>query len=92
MHHGDSLECGHYVSYFFYTKTGTWWHCYDDDITGISYFPEGVYTRESHKKKLMSGSDRIFLVVNIRTSNLTASIYFHKYSYNMPNINHIREK
>ena len=48
-HDGDSLDCGHYVSYFFYSSTGIWWHCDDENITEISDLPKGVYYRETHK-------------------------------------------
>ena len=63
MHGGESLDCRHYVSDVFDSKTEIWWHCDDDNITEISNFPEGVYTRETHKqktnmKKLMSISEK----------------------------------
>ena len=48
-YNGDSLDCGHYVSDVFDFNTGIWCHCDDTNITEISGFPEGVYTRESHK-------------------------------------------
>ena len=70
-YNGDSLDCGHYVSDVFDFNTGIWCHCDDTNITEISGFPEGVYTRESHKpikkRKLMSGSKDILFVVYIRT-------------------------
>ena len=47
MHDVDSLEYGHYFSSVFDTNTGIWWHCYGDEITKISDFIEGVYTRNS---------------------------------------------
>ena len=50
MHDVDSLEYGHYFSSVFDTNTGIWWHCYGDEITKISDFIEGVYTRNSQKK------------------------------------------
>ena len=57
---GDSLDCGHYVSDDFETKTGIWGHCDDNNITQISDLSIGVYIRESHKKRKkeewMSGS------------------------------------
>ena len=46
-HDGDSLGCGHYVSGFFYARTGIWWHCDDDNITKISDSPKKVYFRDS---------------------------------------------
>ena len=49
MHDEEYLDCGHYISDFFDTSTGIWRHCDDANITEISDFPEGVYTRESHK-------------------------------------------
>ena len=49
MHYGYSLYCGHYVSDVFDAITGIWWHCDDANITEISDFPEGFYTRESCK-------------------------------------------
>ena len=74
MHDGNSLECGNYVSDVFDSNTRIWWHCDNDDITEISDFPEGVYTRESNKKtknkKLMSRSNKTLLVVYVITSNL----------------------
>ena len=51
MHDVDSLEYGHYFSDVFDTNTGIWWHCDDDNIIQTSDLPEGVYIRESHKKK-----------------------------------------
>ena len=51
MNDGDSLDCGNYVSDVFDTNTGIWCHYYDDNITQISYFPEGFYIRDIHKKK-----------------------------------------
>ena len=35
-HDGYSLYCGHYVSDFFDSSTGIWWHCDDNNITQIS--------------------------------------------------------
>ena len=49
MYYGDSLDCEIYFSDVFDVNTGIWWHCDDVNITEISDFPEGVYTRESHK-------------------------------------------
>ena len=48
-HDGDSLDCGQYVSDVFDNSTGIWWHCDDENITELSYLPEGVYYRETHK-------------------------------------------
>ena len=81
---------------FFNANTVIWWHCYDDEITKIGDFTEGVYTRDSHKnyitkKRFMSGSDKILLVVFIRTNNLIASrSVFDKEFSDMSNINHIK--
>ena len=49
MYDGDSLDCGNYFSDVFYFNTGIWWHCDNSNITGISDFPEGDYTRKSRK-------------------------------------------
>ena len=95
-HDGNSLDSGHYCSNLFYVHVVIWWHCYDDEITKIGDFPEGVYTRDSHKncitkKRFMSGSDKILLVVFIRTNNLIASrSVFDKEFSDMSNINHIK--
>ena len=80
MHDGDSLECVNYFSDVFYANTGIWWHCDDNEITEISAFPVGVYTRESHKnnitnKNVISGYNKILLFVYIRTSKLISSRY-----------------
>ena len=50
-HDGNSLDSGHYCSNLFYVHVVIWWHCYDDEITDISDFSVGAYTRESHKQK-----------------------------------------
>ena len=50
IHDGDYLDCGHYVSDFFDTNKGIWWHSDDDNITQISDVPERVYIRDIHKK------------------------------------------
>ena len=47
-HDGNSLDCGHYVSDFFGSSTGIWWHCDDNNITEISDLPKGIYYRETH--------------------------------------------
>ena len=52
MHDGDSLGCGHYFSDLFNASKIIWWNCNDDEITEISYLPEGVYTKEIKKKLL----------------------------------------
>ena len=70
-HDGESLYCGHYVSDVFDANTGIWWHCDDDNITQISDLPLGVYIRESHKNKLMSGSTDLLFFVYIRTRHMT---------------------
>ena len=49
MYDGNYLDCGHYVSDDFDANTGIWWHCDDSNITEISDFSEGVYTRDSCK-------------------------------------------
>ena len=78
-HYGNSLDCGHYISDFFYSSTEIWWHCDDDNITELSDLPEGVYYRETHKptkkKRLMMGSSKVLSVVYIRTSHLTQHSY-----------------
>ena len=56
MRDGDSLDCGNYVSDVFDVKTGIWWHCDDANITEISDFIEGVYTRESRKMTTKKGN------------------------------------
>ena len=79
-HDGGSLDCGHYVSDVFYSSTGIWWHCDDDNITEISDLPKGVYYRETqeptkNKKILIHGSTKVLFVVYIRTSHLTKHSY-----------------
>ena len=78
-HDGDSLDCGHYVSDFFDSRTVIWWHCDDDNITELSDLPDGVYYRETHKptkkNRLMMGYSKVLLVVYIRTSHLTKHIH-----------------
>ena len=64
MHGGTSLDFGHYFSGVLGVNTGIWCHCDDYEITQISNFPLGVYTRESQKqkyteKKVISGSDTL---------------------------------
>ena len=49
IYDGDPLDCWHYTSHVFDAYIGRWWHCEDDEVTEISDFPEGVYTRESQK-------------------------------------------
>ena len=49
IHIGDYLDCGNCVSHVFDANTEIWYHCDDSNITEISDFPEGVYTRESRK-------------------------------------------
>ena len=70
-------DFGHYVSDVFDFNTGLWWHCDDANITEVSNFIEGVYTREIHKpnktRKLVSGSKDILFVVYIRIEDLIAS-------------------
>ena len=78
MNYGDYLYCGHYVSGVFDDNTVIWWNCDDFNITEISDFPEGVFTREirkltTKKGKLMSGSKDTLFVVYIRTRHLIAS-------------------
>ena len=86
-HYGESLDFGHYVSNYFYFNTEIWWHCDDANITEISAFPEGVYTRESHKqtkqkRKLISGSKDILFVVYIMIEHLIASgsVFFQEFN------------
>ena len=71
---GNSLECGHYVSDVFDSRTGIWWHCDDDNITELSDLTEGVYYRETQKptkkKRLMMDSSKVLSVVYIITSHL----------------------
>ena len=50
MRDGDSFYCGHYFSDVFDINTEIWWHCDDANITEIGGFPEGVYTKDSHKQ------------------------------------------
>ena len=50
MHDGESLDFGNSLSEVFNDKTGIWRNCDYDEITEFSGVPEGVYTRESHKK------------------------------------------
>ena len=57
MHDDDSLDCGHYVSDFFYQHG----NCDDDSITKISDWTEGFYIRESHKNKVSPVSKKYFL-------------------------------
>ena len=45
MHDGEYLDCGNYVSDVLDANTGIWWNFNDDNITEISDFTEGVYTR-----------------------------------------------
>ena len=52
IHDGDSLDFENYVSDVFHSNTGIWWHCDDANIIEISDFPQGVYTRESHKRTI----------------------------------------
>ena len=47
MNDGEFLDCGNYVSDVFDANAGIWWHCDDANITEISDFPEGFYTRKS---------------------------------------------
>ena len=49
MNDGELFYCVHYGSGIFDSNTVIWWHFNDDEITEISDFPEGVYTRESYK-------------------------------------------
>ena len=70
MNDGTSLDCGHCISDIFDVWTGIWWQCDDYQITEISDFREGVYTRESHKqidkkRKFMWDSDTIMFIVYI---------------------------
>ena len=77
MYDSEYLYYGHYVSDVFDANTGIWWHCDDANIIEISYFPEGVYNRESRKlkkRKLLSGSKDILFVVYIMTKHLIAPI------------------
>ena len=73
-----SLDCGYYICDVFDANTGIWWHYDDDKTTEISYFSEGVYTKDSHKnntnKKVLSGSERLMLMVYFITHNLIESI------------------
>ena len=46
MYEGSSFDIVYYYSDIFYFSTVVLWHCDDDLITRISYFPEGVYIRE----------------------------------------------
>ena len=77
MNEGNSLDCGHYVSDVFDSNIGIWWHYDDANITQISDFIEGIYTRESQKlrkkRKLTSGSKDILFVFFIRTKHLIES-------------------
>ena len=45
MNDGESFDCGHCVSDVFDANKGVWWNFDDSNITEISAFPEGVYTR-----------------------------------------------
>ena len=70
MHDGKSLYFGHYVSDFLNDNTEMWWHCDDDEITELCDFPEGVYTRESHKN----------IDARLRQSNVNG-LYHNKQPY-----------
>ena len=48
-HDGESLDCGHYFSDVFDSRTEIWWHWDDDNITQVSDLPKGVFNRETHK-------------------------------------------
>ena len=61
MHYGDYLGCGYYASDIFDSNKEIWWFCDDLNITEISDLPEGVYIRNIHKKKVMSGSRKYCL-------------------------------
>ena len=96
MNDSTSLDCGLYFRYVFDVKTGIWCHCDNDEITQIIDFPEGVYTRESHKKntknKVMSGSEKVIFIVYIITRNLIApSSVFDKELSHISEINNMKE-
>ena len=77
MYDGHSLNCGHYVSDYFDTITGIWWHCDDVNITEISDSLEGVYIRDEQKKTNVRLKNLLF-VVYIRTVHLIKSIFFQE--------------
>ena len=56
MRDGKSLDCEHYFSDVFDTKSGILWHCDDSNIKEISNFTEGFYTRESLKLATKKGN------------------------------------
>ena len=56
IHDGEYLDCGHYVSDVFDASTRIWWHYDDTNITEISDYPEGVYTREIRKLTTKKGN------------------------------------
>ena len=79
MHDGKSLDCEHYVSDVFDTNTGMLWHYDNDNITQISYLPEGVILERFTKKTRKESGVRIKkMVVYILTSHLINPAVFFK--------------
>ena len=77
-HYDDSLDCVHYVSDVFDSRTRIWWHFGDDNLTEISDLPKRVHYRETReptenkkKNRLIQGSKKVLFVVYISTSHLT---------------------
>ena len=97
MHDDNSLDCGHFISDVFDFNSWIWWHCDNDNISQICCFPNGVYTRDSHKqkdtkKKVILGSEKLLLMVYIRANNLISYRYvFDKEFSHISEINHMKE-
>ena len=47
MHDSSSFDIKNYYSDILDSNTGIWWYCDYDEITQISDFIEGIYTREN---------------------------------------------
>ena len=71
-HDGESLGFGNSVGDVFYTNTGIWWHCDDENITQICDFTKRglCHKKTTTTNKLMAGSTDILFVVYIRKIHL----------------------
>ena len=81
IHDVNSLDSGNFFSDVFDGNTGIWWYCSTVIMMKMiksEICQEVVYTRESPKqkdtnKRVAPGSNKVLLLVYIRTSNLIAS-------------------
>ena len=95
-HDGDSLDCFHYVSGVFDSRTGIWWHCDDKNTTEISALLKGVYYRETqklmkNKNITMEGSAYLLFAVYIRTIHLTKHRSIFQEITTMSKITHMKK-